>query len=44
MNLQELDVLIKAIPKDDTEMINFYLSKRKELVKEIMIEIGKTLK
>jgi hypothetical protein len=44
MNLQELDQLIAAIPKDDQEMITFYNNKRKELVAEIQAEINKLLR
>lgn len=43
MNLHELDILINAIPEDDKEMINFYLKKRTELVKDIMKEISAAL-
>lgn len=39
MNLEELDELIKSIPADDMEMINFYKQKRIELVADISKEV-----
>lgn len=43
MNLQELDEFIAAIPKDDTEMIEYYRNKRAALVEEIQTAIDTIL-
>ena len=44
MNIYELDTLIQAfIEAGDTEMVQFYLKKRAELMSEIYEKIGKIL-
>ena len=43
MNLQELDELIAAIPKDDIEMIEYYTKKRAELAIEVSEAINAIL-
>ena len=40
MNLYELDIFIQhLIDNDENELVEFYLKKRKELVKKIKIEV-----
>jgi hypothetical protein len=44
MNLNELDALIATFdPKEDREIIDFYLKKRQELIQKIFENVAKRL-